>query len=160
MGYCIDMNILMMLSLSKGSGVTLLEALTSRHLDQAKRLNRRLVNHSLPEDRETATKAAREALIAVSTHPDDRPAKEQVKELLLDLLDGDDSGEKAEEMLAMLVGARSLREELDDLEVTMGRALRIAGVPNHVLANITGMTERSASKRYKPRPGEGLSSRV
>ena len=160
MWYCIDMNILMMLSLSKGRGVTLLEALTSHHLDRAKRLNGRLVNHSLPEDRDTATKAAREALIEASTHPDDRPAKDQVKELLLDLIDGDDSGEKTEEMLAMLVGARSLREGLDDLEVTMGRALRIAGVPNHVLANATGMTERSASKRYKPRPGEGLSSRV
>ena len=156
------MNILMMLSLSKGSGLTLLEALTHRHLARAKRQNRRLVNpHSrLPEDEATHANEAREELTETSARPDDRPAKEHVRDLLLDLLDGDESGEKTEEMLAMLIGARKARADLDDLEVTLGRALRIAGVPNHALAEATGMTERSASKRYKPHPGEGLSSRA
>lgn len=156
------MNILMMLSLSKGRGTALLEALTSHRLARAKRINERMANpHSRdPEDEATLASKASEELIAASAQSDDYSAKEHVRDLLLDLLDGDESGEKSDEMLAMLVGARKTRSDLDDLEVTLGRALRIAGVPNHALAEATGMTERSASKRYKPRPGEGLSSRA
>lgn len=156
------MNILMMLSLSKGRGTTLLEALTNHRLAWVKRQNKRLANpHSRsPEDEATLANEAREELIEASAHPDERPVKEHVRDLLLDLLDGDESGEKAEEMLAMFVGARKARADLDDLEVTLGRALRIAGTPNNVLAKAAGMTDRSASKRYKPRPGEGLSSRA
>lgn len=156
------MNILMMLSLSKGRGATLLETLTNHRLAWVKRQNKRLVNpHSRsPEDEATLANEAREELIEASAHPDERSVKEHVRDLLVDLLDGDESGEKAKEMLAMFVGARKARADLDDLEVTLGRALRIAGTPNNVLAKAAGMTDRSASKRYKPRPGEGLSSRV
>lgn len=154
------MNILMMLSLATGRETTLLDALTTHRLAWIKRQNQKRV-HPLPEDAEGAAAFANETLLEAGSQPNDSPSTtEGVKDSLLDLLDGDDSGEKTDELLAMFVGARKIRDAFDALEVTLGRALRIAGVPNHVLAKAMGMSERSASKRYKPRPGEGLSSRV
>lgn len=152
------MNILMMLSLSMGREKPLLDTLSNHRLAWLKHQNKKRV-HPLSEDAADAAAFAREALLDASAQPVGLSSKEKVKALLLDLFDGDGSGEQTEELLAMLVGARKSKEELDDLEVTLGRALRLAGVPNHVLAKSVGMSERSASMRYKPRPGEGLSSR-
>lgn len=153
------MNILMMLSLATGHEKPLLDALTDHRLAWLKRHNTKRLN-PVSEDVDHAADYAREALLSASAQPAGASSKKQIKTLLLDLLDEDDSEEQTENLLAMLIGARKSREELDDLEVTLGRALRLAGVPNHVLAASVGMSERSASKRYKPRPKEGLSSRI
>lgn len=63
-----------------------------------------------------------------------------------------------EDLLAMIQGARKLRDWLDDFEKLTGRYAHLTGTTIRQLADATGVAERSAAARYRPIPGEGLTS--
>lgn len=64
----------------------------------------------------------------------------------------------ADDLVSLAAGARQLRDWLDELEITAGRAARAHGASARSLAQATGIAERNAAKRYRPIPGEGWTS--
>lgn len=61
-------------------------------------------------------------------------------------------------LVEITVGARKVRDWMDDLEVTAGRVARAHGASARRLAEATGIAERNAAKRYRLVPGERWTS--
>lgn len=152
------MNILIASTIATARNESIHDTLTAQHLASQKQAPNAGGTHpEANEDR--AAKNADETILESSKKPFGPPV-DALKEHLfrarnLDLTDQDARGK---DLVAIVQGARQLREQLDELEKVAARAARLEGVSVRELANAADITERNAIKRYKQIPGERLSS--
>lgn len=150
------MNILIASTIATARNESLHETLTAHHLTAQKQTPNAGGTNGKP-DEARAAKEAEEAVLEFSKKPFG-PAIDALKDHLVRSRALTDQESRANDLVAMVQGARQEREQLDELEMAAARAARIEGVSIRALANAAGISERNAIKRYKQIPGEGLSS--
>lgn len=150
------MNILIATAIAIARNESIHDTLTAYHFAAQKQAPNAGGANGEPDEAQAA-KAAEADILEFSKKPFGPPI-DALKDYLVRSRALTSQETRANNLVAIVQGARRTRQQLDELEMAAARAARLEGVSIRTLANAAGISERNAIKRYKQIPGEGLSS--